>query len=137
MDIFALFKFLHIAALFFAIALAISSEIVVRRVAGSGDARAIALVVDRVHPLGNLSGGLFLAGTVFGFIAALTGGFDLLRPWLLMSYVAVGAAFAIGANVIDPWITRLGTASTTAADEARASCVPSSTIRGRATPPSH
>lgn len=108
MGLFALFKFLHIATLFFAVALAISGEIVVRRVAGSRDVRAIRTVVERVKPLsGTLSGVLFMAGIAFGIVAALTGGFDLLRPWLVMSYVAVGAAFAIGMTITDPWIERL------------------------------
>jgi hypothetical protein len=120
LDVFPLVKFLHIATLFFAVALAISGEIVVRRLAGSGDARAIGIVVERVKPLGNLSGALFLAGIVLGVVAALTGGFDLLRPWLLMSYVAVAAAFAVSAVLIDPWIARLGTAATSSDDGASA-----------------
>jgi hypothetical protein len=120
LDVFPLVKFLHIAALFFGIALAISGEVVMRRVAASGDARTIGIVVERVKPLGNLSTVLFVAGIVFGLVAVVTGGFDFLRPWLVMSYVAVAAAFAIGITVTDPWIERLGTAAASSDEGASA-----------------
>lgn len=119
MEPFTLLKFLHIATLFFAVALAISGEIVVRRVAGSRDVRAIRTVVERVRPIsGTLSNVLFLAGIGFGFLTALVGGFDLLRPWLIMTYAALGAAFVIGGRISDPWIERLAAAAATSPDDA-------------------
>ncbi len=41
MDPFVAFKYLHIVSMFFAVALAVSTELVFRRVAASGDARTI------------------------------------------------------------------------------------------------
>ena len=119
MDLFTIWKFLHIATLFFAVALAISGELVMRRVAASRDVRAIRTVVTRVRPLsGPLAGGLMIAGIVFGFLAALTGQMDLLRPWLVLSYVAVAAAFVLGATITDPWVDRLAESAANSPDDA-------------------
>jgi uncharacterized membrane protein SirB2 len=116
MEPFVAFKYLHIVSMFFAVALAVSTELVLRRVAGSSDAPAIATTVARVRPLGNLSTVFFLAGIAFGIVAALTGQINLLAPWLILSYVAVAGAFAIGMFVTDPWVTRLEGAATAGGD---------------------
>ena len=108
MDPFVAFKYLHVVSMFFAVALAVSGEIVVRRVAQSGDVRAIRTTVEKVKPLsGPIATGLFLAGVVFGIIAALTGQIDLLRPWLIAAYVTFIVAIAIGISITDPWVARL------------------------------
>jgi hypothetical protein len=107
MDAFVAFKYLHIVAMFFAVALAISGELVLRQVANSRNAVAIVTTAARVKPLANLSTGLFLAGIGFGFVAAITGNMNLLAPWLLLAYAAFLAAMAIGITVTDPWVGRL------------------------------
>ena len=112
MDAFVAFKYLHIVSMFFAIALAVSTELVVRRVAGSVDARVISTTIAKSRPLANLSNLLFLAGIAFGIAAALTGNMNLLAPWLILAYVAVAAAFAIGMLIIEPWTQRLDAAAT-------------------------
>jgi hypothetical protein len=112
MEAFVVFKYLHIVAMFFAVALAISGELVLRRVAQTADPHVIRTTIERVKPLaGTGSGILFVAGVVFGIIAALAGQMDLLRPWLVGAYLGVAAAFAIGATVTDPWVARLERAS--------------------------
>lgn len=116
MEAFIVFKYVHVAAMFFAIALALSTEQVVRRVAGSGDPRAIATAVSRSEPLARLSDALFGIGIVAGIIAALTGNMNLLAPWLVLSYVAVAAAFALGMLVIAPWSKRLEAAAAASPD---------------------
>jgi hypothetical protein len=111
MEWFIAFKYLHIAAMFFAVGLAVTTEIGLRIVAGSADPRTIATATERLKPLGNVSTGLFLAGVAFGIVAALTGQINLLAPWLIAAYVAFVAAVAIGVLVTDPWVARLGTAA--------------------------
>jgi protein-S-isoprenylcysteine O-methyltransferase Ste14 len=111
MDAFLSFKFLHIVTMIFAVALAVSGEIVLRRVAATGDASAIRTTIARTQPLGSISGCLFILGLIFGILAALTGQIDLLRPWLIASYVLFAGAFAISLGVIDPWVRRLDTAA--------------------------
>lgn len=125
MEPFVAFKYLHILAMFFAVALALSSEIVVRRVATAGDVRAIRAIVPRVRPLGNIATALFLSGFVFGIVAALTGQINLLAPWLILAYVAFVGATLIGALVSDPWTKRLGEAAVASPDDA-----PSDGLRG-------
>lgn len=116
---FITWKFLHIATLFFGVALALSGEIAVRRVAGSGDVRAIRTVVERVRPIaGPLATVLFIVGVGFGFLAALAGEIDLLRPWLILAYVAFGSAMIIGITVIDPWVDRLARSAAASPDDA-------------------
>ena len=118
MDPFVIFKYLHIVAMFFAVALALSSELVVRRVATSGDVRAIRATVPRVRPLGNIATGLFLLGVVFGIVAALTGQIDLLAPWLILAYVLFISATLLGILVMDPWSARLEAAAVASQDDA-------------------
>ena len=119
MDFFVAFKYLHVVSMFFAVALAVSGEIVVRRVAQSGDVRAIRTTVEKVKPLsGPIATGLFLAGVVFGIIAALTGQIDLLRPWLIAAYIAFIVAVAIGIAITDPWVARLEQAAGASPDGA-------------------
>jgi hypothetical protein len=118
-ELYTLTKFGHIATLFFAVALAISGEIVVRRVAASRDVRAIRTTVARVAPVsGKLAGMLMMAGIALGVVTAIVGGLDLLRPWLVMSYLAVAAAFVIGATITDPWIERLGSTAEQSSEDA-------------------
>lgn len=117
MDAFVAFKYLHVVSMFFAVALAVSGEIVVRRVAQSRDVRAIRTTVEKVKPLsGPIATGLFLAGVVFGIVAALTGQIDLLRPWLIAAYVAFITAVAIGVVITDPWVVRLEHAAAASPD---------------------
>lgn len=118
MEPFLAFKYLHIVSMFFAVALAVSTELVLRRVATSGDAEAIRAVVPRVRPLGNAATILFLTGVAFGIVAALTGQMNLLAPWLLLAYVAFVAATLIGIFVTDPWVTRLEKAAAGTGDAA-------------------
>ena len=116
MEAFLAFKYVHVAAMFFAIALALSTEQVVRRVAGSRDPRSIETAVARSESLTKASDALFGVGIVAGLIAALTGNMSLLAPWLLMAYVAVAAAFAIGMLVMQPWARSLHAAAAASPD---------------------
>lgn len=118
MEPFVAFKYLHIVAMFFAVALAVSTELVVRRVATSGDVRGIRATVPRVRPLGNIATILFLSGVVFGIVAALTGQINLLAPWLILAYVAFVGATLIGMRVSDPWAARLEAAAVASGDDA-------------------
>ena len=118
MDFFVAFKYLHIVSMFFAVALAVSTEIVVRRVATSGDVPAIRGLTPRVRPLGNVATAFFIAGVIFGFVAAITGQINLLSPWLILAYVAFVSATLIGILVTDPWTRRLEAAAVGSPDDA-------------------
>jgi hypothetical protein len=118
MEAFLAFKYVHVAAMFFAVALALSTEQVVRRIAASADPRAIETAVVRSESLTKLSDALFGIGIVAGIIAALTGNMSLLAPWLVLAYIAVAAAFGIGMGVMQPWAKRLHAAAAASPDGA-------------------
>lgn len=118
MEFFVVFKYLHIVSMFFGVALAVSTELVLRRVATSGDVRAIRTTAVTARPLSNLATLFFVAGVVFGLVAAITGQFNLLAPWLLLSYAAFVAASILGFLVTDPWAARLEAAAVESVDEA-------------------
>jgi predicted integral membrane protein DUF2269 len=86
MDATTIWKFLHIAAMFLAVSIFVGQGMLSGAVARSGDVRAVRRVLateDRFAPIG---GAVFILGIVFGFIAAITGDFDLTRTWLLIAY---------------------------------------------------
>ncbi len=119
MDGFIIFKYLHIVAMFFFVAMALSGEIVTRRVAMSQDVGAIRTTVRQVKVLvGPVAVGLLLSGLAFGFIAGITGQMNLLAPWLILAYVAVLAAAALGFGITDPWVGRLERAAEASPAEA-------------------
>ncbi len=112
MDGFIVFKYLHIVAMFFFVAMALSGEIVTRRVAMTQDVGAIRTTVKSVKVLvGPVAVGLLLSGLAFGFLAALTGQMNLLAPWLILAYAAVVAAAVLGFAITDPWVGRLDRAA--------------------------
>lgn len=118
MEPFLVFKYLHILAMFFFVAMAVSGEVVLRRVASSRDVQAIRTTIGRIRPLtGPVAGGLLVLGVIFGVLAALTGQISLLAPWLILAYVAFAAAVVIGFTVTDPWVSRLERAANGSADE--------------------
>ncbi len=119
MDGFIVFKYLHIVAMFFFVAMALSGEIVTRRVAMTQDVGAIRTTVKSVKVLvGPVAVGLLLSGLAFGFLAALTGQMNLLAPWLILAYAAVVAAAVLGFAITDPWVGRLDRAAQASPTEA-------------------
>lgn len=119
MEPFIVFKYLHIVSMFFFVAMALSAEVVTRRVAGTRDVAAIRTTVKSVKLLnGPIAGGLLVSGLAFGFLAALTGQMNLLAPWLVLAYAAVATAAAIGFGIADPWVGRLERAAEASAVDA-------------------
>ena len=104
---FTLFKFLHILTMFAAVAAAVVPEVVLHRVAASGSVPAIRVVAGIAGTLGKLLPVLFVAGAVFGLLAALTGEMDFLQPWLLATYVIFVIAMVTGATTTGPWAERM------------------------------
>ncbi len=116
---FIAFKYLHIVSMFFFVAMAVSAELVTRRVAATRDVRAIRSTVRSVKLLnGPIAGGLLLAGLTFGFLAAITGQMNLLAPWLVLAYLGVLTAAALGFGITDPWVGRLERAPAASPDDA-------------------
>jgi uncharacterized membrane protein len=113
-----IWKFLHIASMFGAVTVIAGAALVVSGVLRSGNVPAIRRVLDVERRIANLLGApLFIAGIVFGFVAALTGGFDLTARWLLLAYVLVAANFLNGFALYQPHSRRLAAAAEASDDE--------------------
>jgi uncharacterized membrane protein len=120
-----IWKFLHIACMFGAVTIIAGSGLVTGRVLRGGNVPAIRRVLAAERRLTNLVGApLLVAGIVFGFIAALTGGFDLTAQWLILAYVLVAVNFVNGIGFYDPHAKRLA-----AAAEASVETTPSAELR--------
>jgi hypothetical protein len=107
MDPVLLWKFAHIAAMFAAVSIFIGQGLLERAVARSGDVPALRRVLaaeDRFAPIG---GGLFLVGIALGLITALTGGIDLLQPWLISAYVLSAVVLIVAFTYHVPTANRL------------------------------
>ena len=107
MDLFLAFKFLHITAMFFAVAAALFGEIGVQAVARRGDVLGLRALAPVLEALGKAVPVLFVSGLIFGLLAAWTGGFDLLAPWLLIAYGLFAFAMALGSLVSEPWARKV------------------------------
>lgn len=113
---FIIFKFLHIAMMFGAVASAVIPEVVLHVVANTRDTRAIVTMAGIAERIGKLVPIFFVGGAVFGLLAAWAGELDFTAPWLLATYVLFVVAMATGALFSDPWVGRLRTAAAASGD---------------------
>ena len=120
MDGFTLFKFLHIATMFTAVAGAVFPEVVLHLIANTREPRTIATVAHLAERIGKVLPVFFVGGAVFGLLAALTGELDYTAPWLLATYVLIVVAIVTGILFSDPWVARLRTAAVASGDASSA-----------------
>ena len=113
---FTLFKFLHIAMMFSAVAGSVFPEVILHLVANTREPRAIAGAAHVAERIGKVLPVFFIGGAVFGLLAAWTGEMNFTAPWLLATYVLFLSAFAVGILFSDPWVARLRTAAVAAGD---------------------
>jgi hypothetical protein len=105
--VFIFFQFLHVLTMFAAVAAALIPEVVLHVMARRGDVPALRGFLPIAQRVGKTIPILFVVGLVFGIIAAIAGDIDLLRPWLIGSYVVFAIAMATGALLSEPWAQRL------------------------------
>jgi hypothetical protein len=111
--------YLHIFAMFVAVALSFGSVLVVHRVAATGHLPAIRTVFGVIAPIARVIPMIFGIGLVLGIIAAIVVGFNLLAPWLLIAYVLSGVSAYIGGSITGRWAASAGKAAAmTAGDTA-------------------
>lgn len=114
---FGFWKFLHIFSMFGAVALLVGGGILNERVQKSRDVRAIRSVVTAENRLAPFAGVMMVLGLVFGLVTAVAGGFDLLAPWLLITYGLLLAIILTGALYHGPQGTRLEKSASESPDE--------------------
>jgi hypothetical protein len=90
-----LWKFGHIAAMFAAVSIFVGQGMLEGAVARSGDVRALRRVLATSERFAPIGGGLFLLGIIFGVVNALTGGWDLTQPWLIIGYVLAAVVLIV------------------------------------------
>ena len=116
MDTFVIFKFLHIATMFAAVASAVIPEVVLHVVANTRDVRAIVTMSHIAERVGKVLPVFFVGGAIFGLLAAWTGQMDFTAPWLIATYVLFIGAILTGILFTDPWVARLRAASVASGD---------------------
>jgi uncharacterized membrane protein len=101
-----IWTFLHILSMFAAVTVVVGTEwwatYAVRR-RDAGALRAYFRVAPQAEKVGTI---LFLLGIVFGLIAAVVIGWNLLVPWLLLTYVLVVVTIAVGFATV-PYLKRV------------------------------
>lgn len=113
---FIVFKFLHIAMMFAAVAGAVIPEVVLHAVANTRDTRAIITMAGIAERIGKVLPVFFVGGAIFGLLAAWSGQMDFTAPWLIATYVLFVTAMVTGIAFSDPWVGRLRTAAVQSGD---------------------
>ncbi len=101
--------YLHILTMFTAVALAGGTSIFMLIASGRRDralvAALTALPLDRVIPP------LYITGGLFGLLTAVSFGYDLLAPWLVIAYLLFAALMALGILYSGPLLVRVRAAA--------------------------
>jgi len=117
MDIVSLWKFGHVAAMFFAVSIFVGQGMLERAVARSGDVRALRRVLAAEERFGPLGGAMFLLGIVLGLVTAISGRLDLTQPWLVIGYVVAAAILVIAVVYTMPTTRRLAALAIASPDD--------------------
>lgn len=112
-----IFKFLHIAFMFTAVAAALGPGPLLLAIGRSGDVRAIRTGYSLASRLGRAIPFLFLGGLVFGLLTAWTQGFDFFAPWLLIAYALFILASILSARFNLPHIAHVAELAAQSADD--------------------
>jgi hypothetical protein len=105
-------KYAHVATMFAAATIQVGADLYFLKVAEDGDAQTTARLGHAVRRRGPITGPILEIGIAFGVITALIGGFNLLAPWLLASYIVI----ALGTVSVFRWAAPAFTALLEAAD---------------------
>jgi hypothetical protein len=108
--------FLHISTMFAAVTVSYGPTALLFLALRSGRTEAIRAVTVAAIPVKRVIPPLYGLGALFGFVAAIVSGVNLLAPWLLIAYVLFILLTAIGAGIVGPHLERLGKLTATMAD---------------------
>jgi len=104
---FLLLVFGHLAFMFTAVAMSLGSYILLLVAIRSNRADSVRGVTSSTLLVGAVVPVLFVVGGLFGLAAAWVGGFPLLAPWLVISYVDFAILAVSGARLTGPNYERL------------------------------
>ena len=109
--------YLHIITLFAAVGVALGSELILHRAAGTGDVRSIRTAFGLAKPLPIIPV-LFTLGGILGFVAVFARKYGFFESWLVQSYVIFGVAFILGGAIQGQWIGKVRQAAESSPDDA-------------------
>ncbi len=112
-----IFIFLHVLAMFTAVAMAYGPAILMVVASRRQDVRGLRAVVAMSNNLGPAVGIAFMTGIGFGIISIFMHGFDPLQGWLLIAYVLVGMSLVMTFTFTNPWLKKVEAAATESPDE--------------------
>ena len=106
----AIFNALHVLCMFTGVTLLVGGEVFLTRAIWRRDVRELATVhrLSGGRALIVVGAGFLIGGIVFGFLAALTGGWSLLDGWLLAAYVLVAVLFLVNNSRFAKRLMELG-----------------------------
>jgi uncharacterized membrane protein len=102
-----IFIYLHIFAMFLAVALSVGSELVLHRVAATENVTAIRTVFGVAKPIEKAIPMVYGIGFLLGIVAAIVASFNLLALWLLISYVLFIVSSILGGRVVGGWAEKV------------------------------
>ena len=106
-----IFIFLHIFTMFVAVALSVGTALMLQRVAATSNVTAIRTTFGAAAPLARTTSMVYGVGMLLGFIAAIVAQFNLLAPWLIITYVLVAVSMYINSRIVGKWAANVGRAA--------------------------
>ena len=108
-----IFIFLHIFTMFVAVALLVGTALMLQRVAATGNVTAIRTTFGAAAPLARTTSMVYGVGLLLGIIAAIVAQFNLLAPWLIVTYVLVAVSMYVNTRIVGKWAANVGRAAAT------------------------
>ncbi len=106
-----IFTFLHIFTMFLGVTWSIGSALILQRVAATKNVAAIRTTFGVAMPIGRASPMVFGVGLLLGIVAAIATPFNLLEPWLIISYLLAAASSYLSAGIVGKWAASVGRAA--------------------------
>lgn len=105
------FLYLHIIAMFAAVSVSIGSSMTLLIAARRRELDAVRVITGM--PIGRVIPALYMTGGLLGLATAISFGFDLLAPWLVIAYALFAILTVVGITFSGPLIMRLNAVLTT------------------------
>jgi hypothetical protein len=112
-----IFIFLHVLAMFTAVALAYGPAALMVVASRRRDVRSLRAIVATSQRLGPLVGVAFATGIILGFVAIFLNNFDPLQGWLVIAYVLVVASLSMTFLFTNPWLEKVAAAAESSPDD--------------------